>query len=139
MRGADRQTGKLISYASTGEPGAAGPTVAGDPAAGEHGVGAAVAGIRGDLRGRRTAVDPAGEAVACTAAASPVLDPLGAAAEAADHLQHAVPQVRRATLPAVPHGAWADGEQEPLGGGRDNHDRGGDGGALCRWMHRPLT
>src|SRR5690349_9166054 len=89
----DRQA---VQLRKPGKPGAAGPPAAGDPAARERGVGAAVGGVSGDLCGRRSAVGPAGEAAACTAAASPVLDPLGAAADAADHLQHAVPLVRRA-------------------------------------------
>src|SRR5881397_721528 len=75
---------------------AGGPSAAPDPDDGGHGLGRAVPGVREALLPGRPAVDPAGEAVAGTPAASPLQHAERTAADGATGLQPALPLVRRA-------------------------------------------
>ena len=96
MRGTDRETGKLFSYASPESLVAARPPAACHSRTGERRTRSSVADVRADVRRGRPTIDRAGAAIACPVAAGAVHHPLGTAIDAADQLQHAVPLVRRA-------------------------------------------
>src|SRR5215218_10484118 len=84
-----------VQLSEPGCAGAEGPPAAGDPAAGERGAGAPLVGLRAALRADGAGLDRPGEAAAGLASAGVLLGALGAAADGAAGLQHAVPLVRR--------------------------------------------
>src|ERR1044072_7927160 len=90
-----RADGGAVQLSEPRGDGAEGSPATGHPAAGECGAGAAVTRVRAALCPDGPGLDRAGEVAAGAAPAGVLLGALGAAANGATDLQHAVPRARR--------------------------------------------